>query len=103
MPLVQQCINVAVRIGHAVLVDRYSPPSKAHGGKPIILRDNNIACLYHVDKGEVYAVVSFRYSDSLCSGLFKNMRGIAEDNAVDFELIGNPHSYINNGAAVSIN
>ena len=78
-------------------------PGKAHGGKTIILGNNQIAPGGTVDKCEIDTVRPFVENQGLCVGVLKLMCGIAQDQTGDKMHPANSHSNIHYGTAIGIN
>jgi len=103
MPLVQQDVDVVVRIHHTVLVQRHGAPGQTHSGQAKILRDYYIALLHEIYQRKVHAVGPLGDRNGARALFAELMRSIAKDQAFQSVLTRKPHGDVYHRAAVGVN
>ena len=82
-------VNVVDCVFQTILIQHSCAFSKAHTRQPVVLRYDNITRLYPVHQRKVHAVSSFIEHQRLRTFTFNLVRGVAQDDDRNAELLCN--------------
>ncbi|MPM87113.1 hypothetical protein SDC9_134206 [bioreactor metagenome] len=100
--LQKESVNIVRRVLHAVLIQYHGVPRKAHGGETIVLRNHEIAGLNQIDQCEIHAVRTLGEGQRLCAAAFKDMGGVAQQQAFCFVRRCQRNGAVHHRAAVRV-
>ena len=99
----QQGVDVVPGIFPPVLVEHPGIPGQAHGGKAVVLGDDDITGVHPVHQREVHAVGPFVKNQGFRPGAVKFVGCITKDHAGAPEFRPKPEGNVHHGTAVGIN
>ncbi|MPM62237.1 hypothetical protein SDC9_109103 [bioreactor metagenome] len=99
----QQGVNIVPGVFQPVLIEHKGAFGQAHGGQAIILGNDKIAGRNTVDQRKVHAVRPLGKGQGNRPLLFKNMGGVAQNQAIDVMLFCHTHRDVHHRTAVGIN
>ena len=100
VPPQHEGIHVVSSVLQAVLIQHFGTPGKAHTRQSIVLCHDNIPRLYPVDQRKVHAVSTLVEYQCLRTLTFDLVRGFAQDDDGDTELLCNLQGQVNNRTAI---